>query len=206
MAVLAHPDFGAKSREFKLRALLEDFVEPYQGVRPGYQLALAVWFGKSLDSDNQNLLALFTTEMNEIGKEQPRSLLWKTDAPGPPYVTLYWTSVRHFSEELQRNPSSLQPFLERFEVLDFDTQLIDQRIQRAFNVITEPPGLLKGWYISADQFEKTKTVRNLLSLYAQVGPHIGLVKVDESRDFEDCRGLLQVEVAQRWVPVSPGGA
>jgi hypothetical protein len=208
MALLAHPDLGARGREFKLRALLEDFVEQYRGVRSGNKLALAVWFGKSPGSESQNVLGLFQTEMDEIRRENPLSLLWKMDAPGPPrppFVTLHWTSVNHFSKVLQSNPDALRSFFERPEVLCFDKELLDKAILRAYNVVTEPPGLLKGWYVPAEQRNKFVTLRSLLSAYGQSKPSIGLVKIDESTDFKNCRGLLHVEVGQRWVPLSPEG-
>ncbi|HEY5177235.1 MAG TPA: hypothetical protein VII95_16875 [Terriglobales bacterium] len=204
MANLAQLDFGTKGAEVRLRALLEDIVEQYRGVRPGYELALAVWFGKSLGNRNQNLLELFTSpEMNQIVGPEHLPLLWKTGSEGPPFADVYATSVDHFSRQLDSSPDALERFIENAEVLYFDKRLLDQRVLRAFNVITEPAGLLKGWYITRDQFGKARTIRNLLSSYEHIRPQIGLVKIQESPDFENCRGLLHVEVSQTWVPLSP---
>ena len=36
-------------------------------------------------------------------------------------------------------------------------------------------------------------------------PMLGLVKTEESSNFENCRGILHVEVGQKWVPLTPGG-
>jgi len=203
MADLAQLDLATKGAEVRLRALLEDVVEHHQGVYPQFKLALAVWFGRSPGNSYQNVLELFTIpQMNEVARSR-FSLLWKTGSDGPPFVEIYATSVDYFSKQLSSNPHDLSPFFERAEVLYFDKQFLDQRILHAFNVITEPPGLLKGWYLDQDQVSKAKTLRELLSSYDHLRPQIGLVKVDESPDFENCRGLVHVEVNQRWVPLSP---
>ena len=204
MANLAQLDFGTKGAEVRLRALLEDIVEQYRGVRPGYELALAVWFGKSPGNRNQNLLELFTSpEMNQIVGPEHLPLLWKTDSAGPPFVQLHWTSVDYFSRQLNSSPDTLKRFFQNAEVLYFDKRLLSQGVLRAFNVITEPTGLLKGWYVTRDQYKRARTIRNLLSSYEHIRPQVGLVKVWESPDFGTCRGLLHVEVSQRWVPLSP---
>src|SRR5205807_5177293 len=43
----------------------------------------------------------------------------------------------------------------------------------------------------------------LLSLREHVRPDFGLVKTEESADFENCRGVLHVEISQKWLPLSP---
>jgi len=80
-------------------------------------------------------------------------------------------------------------------------------ILEVFNVITEPSGLLKGWYVSVDQFAKPPfaTVRSLLAAYGGARPYVGIVKVEESADFEYCRGLLHTEISQRWLPFNTIG-
>ncbi len=45
----------------------------------------------------------------------------------------------------------------------------------------------------------------LLAAYGQSRPYIGLVKTDEAKDFEFCRGFLNAEIGQRWLPISQGG-
>jgi len=89
-------------------------------------------------------------------------------------------------------------------VLYFDKKLLSQEILDAFGVITEPPGLIKGWYIAESEYRKAKTIRDLVSAHSHARPELGL-KTEESADFENCRGLVHVEIGQRWLPISPGG-
>ncbi len=142
--------------------------------------------------------------MNQIASAR-QSLLWQPDQP--PFVNVSWTSVDHFTAELTSNPERLAQYFDRFEVLDFNKQLLNERILQAFKVITEPSGLLKGWYVSAQEYEETKApkVRNLLARRSHAILEIGLVRVQESPDFENCRGLVHAEFEQRWLPFSHGG-
>jgi len=204
MANVAQLNLTEKGAEARLRSLLEDVVEYHVDVYPNNRLALAVWFGKSR-ADKQRLLELFSgLPMNSFETTQ-FSLFWKTGSQSPPFVEIAATSVDHFSSELGTNPSGLADFFDRPEVLYFDKALLNDAVLRKFNIVTEPPGLIKGWYLSADQYEKLKPVKNILSSYSRSKPHVGLVKTYDPPDAENCRGLLQVEVGQRWVPLSPDG-
>ena len=206
MADLAQLDLGARGGEARLRALLEDLIEYHKGVYPHNRLALAVWFGKSPKNPEHNLLELFSgLPMNKIAGPTRVSLLWKTGSKEGPFVDIYATSVNYFVEQISSNPRALSHFFERFEVLYFDKQLLNDQVFQVFNVVTEPPGLMKGWYVTSDEYAKSKTVRNLLASHGHIRPEIGLVKIEESPDFENCRGLLHAEVNQRWLPLSPGG-
>ncbi len=206
MADLAQLDLAARGGEARLRALLEDTVEYHKGIYPGNPLALAVWFGKSPRDPEHNLLELFSGfPMNNIAGPTRVPLLWKTGSMEAPFVVIYATSVDYFVEQLSSNARALSHFFERFEVLYFEKRLLNERVLQAFNVITEPPGLSKGWYVSSEEYAKLKTVRNLLSSHGHMRPEIGLVKIEESPDFENCRGLLHAEVSQKWLPLSPGG-
>ncbi len=74
MGDLAQLDLRAKGGEARIRALLEDLIGYYKGGYPGYQLALAVWFKRSPESDEQNLLALFTGPPMKTVLSQRQSL------------------------------------------------------------------------------------------------------------------------------------
>ncbi len=50
MAELAQIDWKTLATEANVRALLEDFIQPYKGVYPTHRLDLAFWFGKSPQS------------------------------------------------------------------------------------------------------------------------------------------------------------
>ena len=207
MADPARLDLATKGEEARLRAHLEDFVDYYKGVYPERPLALAVWFEKSPGTVDHNLLVLFTgrgrDQSNYIPSESD-PLFWKTGSSGPPCVNIHSTSVDYFAGQLSSNPQELAKYRDRFEVLYFDKERLTEPILRAFNVITEPSGLLKGWYVSADEIVAGAPVQNLLSKHSHSRPEIGLVKVYESEDFKSCRGLLHIEVSQRWLPMSPG--
>ena len=82
---------------------------------------------------------------------------------------------------------------------------MNQEILEIFHVITEPPGLVKGWYVPESEYTKSRNIQNLLSIHGHTKPEIGLVKTEESADFENCRGLLHVEITQKWLPLSPEG-
>jgi hypothetical protein len=205
MADVAGLHLTEKGAEARLRSLLEDLVRDYIGVRPGYQLALAVWFSKTLHGDVQHLLELFTgPPMNEFADPVQFSLLWKTGSQSPPFVEINATSVDYFSQQLSSNPASLRHFFEGSEVIYFDKGLLTEGITAAFNIVTEPAHLLKGWYVE-DERARGRTTRDLVSSYGALKPSVGLLKTYESPDGENCRGLLHVEVGQRWVPLSANG-
>ncbi len=213
MANLTQPDLAARGKEARLRALIEDLldelVEYHTGVyqHPRYPLALAVWFGKSPEATENFLLELFSGLATDKFAEPPVrvSLHWKTGSNEPPFVTIHATSVDHFTHELNSNPQALARFFDRADVLYFDKKLLNESILQAFNVITEPAGLARGWYISPEEYTKSAAVRSLLASHGHTRPEIGLVKMEESPDFENCRGLLHAEVNQRWLPLSVGG-
>ena len=209
MLSLAQLDIAEMAGEARVRALLEDLIESYRGgVRPGYELALAVWYGKSHGQHEHNLLMLFKGRtLTPMFYDDRLPLLWKTDSGGPPFVSTRSTTVDQFAGELSRNPQGLDNYFERFEVLYFDKHLLTETILNAFKVLTEPSQLLKGWYVSVHEYEGTEPpkVRNLLSSRAGWRPEIGLVKIEESQDFEYCRGLLHAEFQQKWLPLSHGG-
>ena len=143
---------------------MEDLVSDYVGVRPEFKLALAVWFSKALHGDVQQVLELFSgPPVNEFADPVQFPLLWKTGSEGPPFVEISATSVGHFSQQLASNPAALSDFFDRWEVLYFDKALLNESILKAFNIVTEPPHLMKGWYVEADR-AKDKTIRDLLSL------------------------------------------
>jgi len=195
-----------KGAEARLRSQLEDLLGSWVGPNPGSKLALAIWFSKAPRGDTQHVLALFAGfPMNDFGTPIRFPLRWKTGDEGPPYAEVNWTSVEHFSHLLASDRQAVERFFDAPEVLRFDKALLSEPILRAFNVVTEPPGLIKGWYVSADQYEKSKPIRNLLSSYSHAKPQIGLVKTYDPPDAENCRGLLHVEVGQRWLPLSANG-
>jgi len=203
MADVARLNLTTKGAEVRLRSLLEDVVQGHFGVYPEYRLALAVWFGKS-GGDVHNLLELFSGPPSNQFALTRFSLLWKTGSESPPFVEISATSVDHFSRQLASDPVVLRRFFESWEVLYFDKGLLPENITAAFNIITEPPHLMKGWYVEADR-ARGRTIRDLLSSYESSRPYVGLVKTGESQDFENCRGLLHVEHNQLWLPISLNG-
>jgi hypothetical protein len=206
MANLAQLDWKALAKEANVQALLEDLIEYYKGVYKGQQLALAVWYGRSPEADEYDLLVLFTgPPMNRIVLSEHQSLLWKTGVDQPPFVSIYTTSVEDFSGLLATNRDSLRPYFERPKVLYFDKGALTAEILQAFGVVTEPDGLIKGWYVSADQYDKTQTVRTLLASHGQPNPSVGIVKTWESPDAETCRALVHVEADEKWLTASPEG-
>jgi hypothetical protein len=205
MADLAQLDSKAKGGEVRLRALLEDLVQYHTGVYPRNQLALVVWFDKSPSSDEHHLLELFSGVRGEFAKTEHLSLLWISGSEGPPIASIDATSVRYFAEQLESKPNILAKYFKNYEVLYFDKQLLPASVLRDFKVITEPSGLMKGWYVRAHQYAKSETVGSLLAARGNASPSVGLVKIEESPDLESCRGLLHVEVNQKWVPLSPEG-
>jgi hypothetical protein len=204
MGDVAQLDLKTKAREARIRALLEDLAEYHKGIYPGNRLALAVWFRKSLEGQEQNLLELFTGVPRNGIAESRFSLLWKTGSESPPFVNLRATSVEYFSTLLNAEPEQVAPYRENYEVLYFDKNLLSAAVLEAFHVITEPAGLIRGWYVPESEYDgKSTSIQSLLSRRGHARPEIGLVKTEQSADFDHCRGVLHVEIAQRWLPLSP---
>lgn len=207
MADLAQLDLHTKGGEARVRALLEDLIEQYKGAYSRQPLALAVWFSKSPGRDRHNLLLLFANSpiLDRIAGPEEQSLVWRASG-GPPFASIYTGSVKYFAELLASPRDEAAKFWDGSEVLYFEKRLLPPEVLQAFKVVTEPPGLLKGWYVDPDEYVKRATVQRLLSAYGGFRPYVGLVKVDESSDFQYCRGLLHTEISQRWLPyVSLGG-
>ena|SRR5579863_5762449 len=202
MADLAQLDLRPKGNEARIRALLEDLAEYHMGIYPQNRLALAVWFAKSPESEEYNVLELFSGLPKHGIVHSRFPLLWKTASEGPPFVNVSATSVDDFSKLLKANPGEVDRYRDRYEVLYFDKRALPQDVLEAFQIITEPPGLLKGWYVPASEYAKSENIQTLLSIFGGVGPEIGLVKTEESPDFEYCRGLLHVEITPKWLPLS----
>jgi hypothetical protein len=206
MADLAQFDIGARGQEARIEALLEDLTEIYKGGRPESRLALAVWWKKSLGIQEQHVLLLFSgTPMREISHGPDVPLYWKTGSSGPPFVLVEATDVDWFSTLSKVDPQRIARYQDDFKVLYFEKRLLTPDILERFRIVTEPPGLMKGWHITEDEYARSKTVQALLVLHSQARPNFGLVKTGESPDFENCRGILQVEVSQKWMPLSPEG-
>jgi len=207
MADLAQLNLTSKGSEARLRALMQDVVDFHTNIYPHNRLALAVWFaGKG--GDTQQLLELFgglPKGSGSFASPVRFSLLWKSDSQDPPYVEIRASSVDHFSELLASDSPEIGRFFDRPEVLYFDKGLLDDAIISAFHIVTEPAGLIKGWYVTADQLKKLKSTKNLVSSYSNLKPHFGLVKVEESPDFEYSRALIHVEVGGKWLPISLDG-
>ncbi|OFV97458.1 MAG: hypothetical protein A3H28_03650 [Acidobacteria bacterium RIFCSPLOWO2_02_FULL_61_28] len=205
MADLANIDLAMVIEEKKLRALLEDRIDDLKRTYADRKVALAVWFGKATKEWEQNLLVLYTGERaNQIYRTQPDFLMRKSSP------TIDATTVDDFADFLVSDRQRLEPYFQSSEVLYCDKELLSEPILRAFNVRAEPSGLMKGWYVRAHEYEDTKApkLRNLLARWSPVRPDIGLVKVEESQDFEHCRGLLHMEFSfgagPRWLPLSLG--
>ncbi len=205
MANLAQFDLGLRGREARIRALLEDLAENRLGTQLDSRLALAVWFGKASDSEDQHLLELFNNFPGEGVVTDRFSLLWKTGATGPPFVNVRRTSIEFFRKLLASHPNELAQYRDRYEVIYFDKRLLTPEILELFRVVTEPPGLMRGWYVTESEYAKSKSIQNMLSIHGHTRPEFGLVKTEESVDFENSRGVLQVEVTQKWLPMSPEG-
>lgn len=204
MGDVAQIDLTPRGEDAWTRALLEDLVEYYKGVYPGQPLALAVWFGKAPSEQRHNLLALFANlPLNTIRESRDQSLRWRAPdgGGGPPFANIYATSVSHFEERLRVAPAEVSNFLDRPDVLYFEKELLPRDVLEAFHVLTEPSGLLKGWYLDPDAYLSSPTTRSLLAAHARFRPSIGLLKVDESADFQHCRALVHSEIAQRWLPL-----
>jgi hypothetical protein len=124
---------------------------------------------------------------------------------GAPYANVDTTSVNHFSTLSEADPVRLARYRDRYEVLYFDKKLLTAQIIDMFQIVTEPPDLIKGWYVPEDEFKRSGSTQGLLSNRGQARPEIGLVKTQESNDFEYCRGILHVEVCGKWLPLSSSG-
>jgi hypothetical protein len=205
MANLAQFDLKPSGEEARTRALLEDLTEYHTGVYEHNNLALAVWFGKTPKSQEHSVLELFSGIPKQSIAESRFSLHWRAGSEAPPFVNLRATSVEYFSSLLSAHSDQVAPYMDRFEVLYFDTKLLSREILDAFKIVTEPHGIIKGWYVSESEYVKSRSIQHLLSLHGHARPNLGLVKTGESDDFENCRGLLHIEVGQRWVPLSPEG-
>jgi hypothetical protein len=199
-------DWQSLANEAHIRALLEDLIAYYKGVYEGQQLALAVWFHKSRQALEHDLLALFTgPPLGRIVIPGRQSLLWKTAPDQPPFANISATSVADFARLLGSAAESLNLYREGSEVLYFDSRLLPRSILQFFGVITEPPGLIKVWCLSEDQYVNGQTIRSLLASRSGVRQEVGIVKTYESPDFENCRAILHVEVGQQWRPAIPEG-
>jgi hypothetical protein len=168
-------------------------------------MALAVWFDISPDGDDQFLLELMTGAPFDTDAQDRLPLLWQTGSEGSPYARVRVTSVDHFTSLLRTDPDQVAPYRRSYEVLYFDKKLLTPEVIEFFKIITEPPGLVKGWYLSESQYQMSNNIQGLLTRLGSARPEVGLVKTDESSDFANCRGLLHVEVSGKWLPLSPEG-
>ena len=206
MPGLTQIDWKAVAEEANIRGLLESLVRYYKGVYPGHDLALAVWFQKTAQAVDHNLLVLFTgLPMNRIAMSQRQPLNWPTMEQGPPFVNIHATSVDYFLDEFTRNRQALAGYFDRAEAIYFNKLFVPRDLLSSFGVLTEPPGLVKGWYVTEDQFQNAQSVAALLSVHSPSRPYFGIVKVWEAPDFAACRALPHGEFDQRWLPISPKG-
>lgn len=204
MGNLASLDLRARGGEARLRALLEDLVQYYVGVYPNNPLALVVWFEKGLDRPDQNLLVLFSgTPKTDITVTPRQSLRWKTGVDGPPFLEVHSSSVEFFEQQIKTRPANLARYLDRAEVLYFDKELLVDEVLRFFNIITAPSGLIRGWYIEPDIYERSLRGEFSLRSRMQSRPELGILKTDESADFMHSKGLPHMEFNHRWLPLSP---
>jgi hypothetical protein len=142
---------------------------------------------------------LFTgPEMNKIEPER-HPLLWKAGVEGPPFIVVQWTSVAFFAQQLRSNSNDLQPFFRDPKVIYFQSKWLPQQILDAFGIVTKPPGLIEVWCVSLDQY-KGQTVQSLLASRGGIRREVGIVKTEESPDFETCKAIVHVEVGQQWRP------
>jgi hypothetical protein len=211
MANLAQLDLRNRAGEVRLRALIEDLIEQYKGYYPGRQLVLAVWFGKSPGAQVHDVLLLYSeprgqgVSLHEFSVSEPISLLWKTGTNLPPFVRLHVTSIAYFEHLIKQERSDVNHYVEGADILLFVQQGLTPTLLKEFRIVTEPAGLLKGWYVDADDYAKTPTIQSLLGSHSHARPEVGFLKIEESPDFLTRRGLIHVEVSQRWLPLSPAG-
>jgi hypothetical protein len=202
MAELAQLDPKTKGRESQIRALLGDTAAWHMGAARPDRLALAVWVQKSPESDEHVLLELFTGFPVDGFAAAHFSLLWNSGSEGPPYVTVRTASVGYFSRMLSTHPAEVAAYHDRFEVIYYDKGLLTEKLIETFQIVTDPPGLIRGWYVSAQEYEQSHSVQGLVSRHS-ARPELALVKTEESASFENCRGILHVEKGQKWLPLSP---
>ncbi len=201
MAVLSQLDLRHHAARWQLRSLIEDVVEEHQGIYPEFPLALAVWHQINPASDEQHLLEVFSGE-NHKGIASVRfSLAWKTGREIPPYVNIQSMSLDNLSHLIQTQNPELTQFLRDSEVIYFNRDLLPSTVTEAFKVKIFPPGFIRAWYIPADEFRNTNAPA-LWAKFRNARAGVGLVKFDESPDRQACKAIAQVEISQRWVPIS----
>lgn len=212
MGNVAQLDLTSKGGEARVRALLKDVANYHTGIYPQNRLALAIWFQKSPENPEQHMLELFGgigqgPYLGPPGRiaETRFSLRWQQGSNEPPFVNLRATSVDYFTQLLRDHADQVRPFFDKCEVLYFDKDLLNSQVIEAYRIVTEPPGLIKGWYIPQGEYDELKTIQRMLSAWGHTRPQVGLVKTEESADFEYCRGLLHVEIDQKWLPLSSDG-
>jgi hypothetical protein len=148
-------------------------------------------------------LALFSgTLRNEITVTPRQSLRWKTGVDGPPYLEVHASSIEYFSELLRTRPGDLERYHTRAEVLYFDKRFLSDETIQFFNVVTAPPGLIRGWYMEAELYEKYRKGELQLRSRMRGRAELGVVKTEESSDFTYAKGLPHIELSQRWLPIS----
>jgi hypothetical protein len=204
MATLASFDPRARGREARIRALLDDLVQAHIQGRLNVKVALAVWYRKFPGSSDQYLLELVSGPLVEGFFSDHLSLLWKSGAEGQPYANIKVASVDYFSKLKAGHPGELAEFYDgEFEVLYFDKHFLSKELLDSFRIVTDPQGLMKGWYVTEEEYKRSSSAQALLSRRGGSNPELGLVKTWESDDFEHCRGILHVEVSGKWLPLSP---
>jgi len=131
-------------------------------------------------------------------------MAWRTGIEEPPYLEVHASSVEHFTDELRAKPADLDRYRTRAEVLYFDKKLLSDEILKFFNIVTTPSGLIRGWYLDQEAF--SRSLKGEISLHSRMQgrPELGIIKTEESPDFAYAKGLLHMEISQRWVPLSPG--
>src|SRR5580704_15803632 len=171
MATLAPFDPKARGRDARIRALLEDLVQAHKVGRPFVNMALAVWYRKSPGSEDQFLLELIMVDGFDFkGMQNDRlSLLWKSGSEGQPYANVSVMSVDYFLDLLAGHPAEVAQYHEgSFEVIYFDKGLLSGdpsyfKLFDLFHIVTDPRGLMKGWYVTEEEFGKVTNVQSLLS-------------------------------------------
>ncbi|MGO8788460.1 MAG: hypothetical protein ACLQVL_13915 [Terriglobia bacterium] len=203
MAGLTQIDWQSVANEANVRALLEDFISQYSA-SPVNQLALAVWFDRDPQGSEHKLLMLFTgLEMNKI-EAVHHSLLWKAGVEGPPFITVHWTSVAFFTQQLRANSNFVHHSFPDPKVIYFQRHLLSRDIVDALGIAPQAPSrLIKVWGVSQGEY-KGQTIQSLLTSHGH-RPDAGIVKTLESPDFETCKAIVHVEVGQQWLPSSPQG-
>ncbi len=206
MTNLAQVDFARKGREARTRALLDDLVtENYRGTGTWSPLALAVWYAKSPDKTDQYLLLLFGGMPIDGIAPTNIALHWKSGVQAPPFVHIEAMNVSWYSKLSVVQPDRLKTYDLSNEVLYFDKNLLTPEIMDRFAIRVEPPGMIKGWYVPESEYVKSNGIQHLLSRHSHTKWSLGIVKTAEASDFKNCRGVLHVEVGQKWRPFSAEG-